>query len=310
MDAMSTLHELLSMRRSPLIMGIVNRTPDSFYDGGRCVDEDAAIRHAERLIAEGADLLDLGAESTRPGSDAVPAAEQIRRLGGAVKHLANAGVLVSVDTTSVEVAEHALEQGASLINSVSLEPAEALGALAARHGAALCLMHCRGVMKNMTGFSEWSDDAYDDVVADVARELRAAAERALGAGLGADALVLDPGLGFAKNANQSMALCARIDELCALGYPILVGASRKSFVAFAAASAGGGSPTAKPALPPPGERLGGSLAAALLCARRGAGILRVHDVAATRQALDVERAIVDHAGRTTGSSRAEASAHA
>jgi len=290
-------------------MGIVNCTPDSFYDGGRCMADHDAIAHAERLIAEGADLVDVGAESTRPGSEAVSAEEQIARLGPLVKHLADKGVLVSIDTTAPLVAAHALDDGAVLVNSVSLEPARELAQLVTERGATLSLMHCRGVMKNMTGFSEYPDDAYGDVVTEVAAELRSAAERALSAGLRADALILDPGLGFAKNADQSLALCARLDELCALGFPILVGPSRKSFVAHAAARNGHvhGRSAERP---PPEQRLGGSLAAALACARRGASILRVHDVAATRQALDVEHAIVGSANRHAGSSRSEAPAHA
>jgi len=290
-------------------MGIVNRTPDSFYDGGRCMADDDAIAHAERLVAQGADLVDIGAESTRPGSDAVSAEEQIRRVGPLVKHLVDRGVLVSIDTTAPRVAAQALDDGAVLVNSVSLEPARELAQLATERGAALSLMHCRGLMKDMTGFSEYPDDAYGDVVAEVAVELRHAADRALHTGLRADALLLDPGLGFAKNANQSLALCARLDELCALGFPILVGPSRKSFVAHAAPRHGLGEDSVA-SLPPPDQRLGGSLAAALACARRGASILRVHDVAATRQALDVEHAISSSANRATQPKRAEAKAHA
>lgn len=253
-------------------MGILNLTPDSFSDGGRFVEGAAAREHAEALLAEGADIIDVGAESTRPGADAVPPREQIARLGTLIAELAERGHVVSVDTTSPEVASFALTQGARVINSVSLEPAGELAELAKGSGADLVLMHCRGAMKDMRGFSVYPDDAYEDVVADVAREWSAAAELALARGLPRERLVLDPGLGFTKNARHSMALCARLDELVRLGFPVLVGPSRKSFVAPGAA---------------PGMRLGGTIAATLLCVAGGASLVRVHDVAAVRQALHV-----------------------
>jgi dihydropteroate synthase len=266
-------------------MGIVNRTPDSFSDGGRYLDDTAAEAHVRQILQEGADLVDIGAESTRPGSQPIDDAEQIRRLGTIVRASVAMGAVVSIDTTSPAVAEWALEEGASVVNSVSLSPAAALGELCARKGAALVLMHCRGSMSDMRGFSAYDDDAYGDVVADVAREWKAAADQALAAGLSRDELLLDPGLGFAKNARQSLTLVARMDELVALGFPVLVGPSRKSFVARAAAQNDVGP------IAPPSERLGGSLAAAIACVSRGAAVVRVHDVAATRQALAVVSAI-------------------
>ena len=276
---MSRLRTLLDDRQSVLLMGILNRTPDSFSDGGRFVDEAAAIVQIERLVAEGADIVDVGAESTRPGAPPIAEAEQIARLGGAVREAARRGAIVSIDTTSPVVAEWALGEGATVVNSVALEPARELGALAARFGATLVLMHCRGRMTDMAGFSVYDDTAYGDVVADVAREWRAAANRALGAGLPPSELVLDPGLGYAKNARHSLELCARLHELCALGFPVLAGPSRKSFLV---AQGGGAAPA---------NRLGGTIAAALECAARGAAILRVHDVAEVRQALSVSEAI-------------------
>lgn len=265
-------------------MGVLNRTPDSFSDGGAFMDETLAIERIEAMLAEGAAIIDVGAESTRPGSTPVPAGEQIARIGGVVRAAVARGAIVSIDTTLPEVAAFALGEGATVVNSASLEPAAALAALAARHGAALVLMHCRGSMTDMAGFSAYADEAYDDVVTDVAREWQEAAARALGRGLPREDLILDPGLGFAKNARQSIELCARLDELCALGFPVLVGASRKSFVARAAA------PGAEK-VAPPSARLGGTIAATLACAEKGAAIARVHDVLAVKQALAVVAAI-------------------
>lgn len=290
---MSPGHARISERKRALVMGILNRTPDSFSDGGRFMDDLAAVRRIERLIEDGADIIDIGAESTRPGARAVPAAEQIARLGGVVREAARASrasggqrrVIVSIDTTDVEVAARALDDGATMVNSVSLEPAAALGALCARYGAALVLMHCRGSMAAMPGFSMYDEAAYGDVVADVSRELCAAAQAAITAGIAREEVILDPGLGFAKNARQSLELCARLDELCALGFPILVGPSRKSFVARAEAELCG------VAIAPPEARLGGSIAAALACVARGAAIVRAHDAAELRQALAVAEAI-------------------
>ena len=287
---MAPLRTLLERRESVILMGILNRTPDSFSDGGRYIDDGAALARVEAMVAEGAAIIDVGAESTRPGARAVPASAQIERLGDVVRAAAACGVIVSIDTTSPAVAEQALRDGAAVVNSVALEPAAELGELAAAHGAALVLMHSRGAMAEMAGFSVYGDDAYDDVVADVAREWSVAAERARKRGLAREDLILDPGLGFFKSARQSLELVARLDELCRLGHPVLVGTSRKSFVARAAA--GEGAPVA-----PPEQRLGGSIAAAIACAERGAAIVRTHDVAATRQALAVASAIRGHGAR-------------
>ncbi|XXT18066.1 dihydropteroate synthase [Sorangium sp. So ce429] len=284
---MSPLRMLLERRRSVVIMGVLNRTPDSFSDGGRFADEDTALAQIDAMLSEGADMIDIGAESTRPGAQPVPDDEQIARIGGSVRDAVRRGAVVSIDTTSPAVAARALDDGAAVVNTISLDSAAELGALCARRGASLVLMHSRGSMSAMAGFSAYPDDAYGDVVADVAREWSSAAERALEAGLSRGELVLDPGLGFAKNARQSLELCARLDELCALGFPVLVGPSRKSFLARAAASEGGEGA----ALAPPSERLGGTVAAALACAARGAAAVRVHDVRPVRQALDVMRAI-------------------
>ncbi|HLM75469.1 MAG TPA: dihydropteroate synthase, partial [Polyangiaceae bacterium] len=201
---MSKLRALLNQRQRVVLMGVLNRTPDSFSDGGRFVDDSAALRRVQELCDEGADIVDIGAESTRPGSDPVSAEDQIARLGEVVREAAQRGPLVSIDTTLPEVAAWALDQGAAIVNSVSLEPAAALGALCARYDAALVLMHCRGNMAAMPGYSLYDDAAYGDVVADVAREWSAAAQRALDAGLPPSELLMDPGLGFAKNARHSL----------------------------------------------------------------------------------------------------------
>jgi dihydropteroate synthase len=288
---MTPLRARLDARKSALLMGILNRTPDSFSDGGRFVDDAAALAQVDAMIAEGAALIDLGAESTRPGAEAVPASEQLARLGDLVRVVSRRGALVSIDTTSPEVAERALRDGATVVNSISLEPAAELGALAAKHGAALVLMHSRGPMSAMAGFSVYADEAYGDVVADVAREWLAAADRALAAGLPRESLLLDPGLGFAKNARQSLELCARLDELCALGFPVLVGPSRKSFVARAAMEGREGP------LPPPEARLGGTIAATITCVAQGARVVRTHDVAPVKQALAVAEALRGAAGK-------------
>jgi dihydropteroate synthase len=279
---MTPLRTLLDRRESAVLMGILNRTPDSFSDGGRFLEDDVALARVDAMIGEGAAIIDIGAESTRPRAAPISDAEQLARIGGIVRAAAARGVIVSIDTTSPAVAVRALHDGAQIVNSVALEPAAELGELAAAHGATLVLMHSRGAMAGMQGFSTCPDDAYADVVADVAREWSAAAERALRRGLPREQLVLDPGLGFFKNARHSLELCARLDELVALGFPVLVGPSRKSFVTRVA----GDDPPA-----PPDRRLGGSLAATIACVERGAAIVRAHDVAETRQALAVATAI-------------------
>lgn len=265
-------------------MGVCNRTPDSFSDGALFLDDAAAHAHVQKLVSEGAQIIDIGAESTRPGAALVDAREQIRRIGSAIRTTRELGVLVSIDTTSPEVAAWALDEGANVVNTVAMEPAAELGALAARAGASLVLTHARGSMTTMQGFSVYDDAAYGDVVADVIGEWTRAANQALTAGLSREDLLLDPGLGFTKNARHSIELCRRLGELCALGFPVLVGPSRKSFLARIAAREGA-------PLAPPMERIGGTIAAVLACVRRGATIVRVHDVAATVQALAIDAAI-------------------
>jgi dihydropteroate synthase len=265
-------------------MGIVNRTPDSFFDGGRYLDDDAGRSRVDALVRAGADVVDFGAESTRPGAAPIDAETQIFRLGDSIAYAVSLGLTVSVDTTLPAVAEHALRLGARMLNSVSLAPAATFGALAARFDADLVLTHCRGSMTDMRGFSTYDANGYGDIVDDVVAEWTQAAHLALGAGLPPERLWFDPGLGFTKNATQSLELCVRLTELKArLGHPILVGPSRKSYVALSVTE--GGTPAG------PIERLGGSLAAVLDCAARGVEMVRVHDVAETVQALAYQRAV-------------------
>jgi len=255
---------------------VLNVTPDSFYDGGRYASEAEARARIDRLLAEGATVIDIGAESSRPGSEPVPAGVQIDRLKAALRYAVERGAVTSVDTTSPEVAERALALGARIVNDVSCLADAELARVTAQAGATLVLMHSRGPMSKQAGFSLYPDSGYGDVVADVRAEWRAARDRAVAAGLPREDVWFDPGLGFAKNARQSFELLARLAELTDEGVPIVVGASRKSFIASVDGSA-------------PEDRLGGTIAAGLLAVERGASVLRVHDVLPARQALDVAR---------------------
>jgi dihydropteroate synthase len=262
-------------------MGVLNVTPDSFSDGGLYLDAASAKRHVDELLAAGADIVDIGGESTRPGAPPVAPDEQIARIEHALVYAARERhALVSVDTASPEVARFALSHGAVVVNDVSCLADDELARVVAEAGAALVLMHARGSMTAMRGFSDAPGDAYGDVVDDVRREWRAARDRAVRQGLDAGAILFDPGIGYMKNAAHSIELLRRLGEFRSLGAPILVGPSRKSFIAKTAAAAAG-----------PAERIGGTVAACLAAVDRGAAILRVHDVFAVRQALDVHRAI-------------------
>jgi dihydropteroate synthase len=208
----------------------------------------------------------------------VPAEEQIARIEPAVRYALSRGAVVSIDTTSPSVAERMLALGAHAVNDISCLADPELARVCARHGASLILMHARGAMQNMAGFSRYPDDAYGDVVADVLAEWRAARDRAVAQGLGKNQVFLDPGLGFAKNARHSFELLRGLERFSSEGVPVVVGASRKSFISAVDDA-------------PPSERLGGSIAAALLAVERGASVLRVHDVRAVHQALVVARGI-------------------
>jgi dihydropteroate synthase len=265
-------------RRGIALMGVCNVTPDSFSDGGRYLQEEAARAKVDELLSEGADLVDVGGESTRPGATPVSAREQLARVLGVVRYAADEGACVSIDTTSPEVAAACLDAGACAVNDVSCLRDEELAKVVVASGAALVLMHARGTQQDMRGYSAYPDDAYGDVVADVRDEWLEASERAVAVGVPPEGLVMDPGLGFAKNARQSLELLRRLDELTrSLAVPVAVGASRKSFLTSVDRGA------------PADARIGASLAAALGAARRGATILRVHDVRATAQAVDLDR---------------------
>jgi dihydropteroate synthase len=266
--------------RGVALMGVLNVTPDSFYDGGRYGTPDDARRQIDRLVADGADIIDIGAESSRPGAASIPAAEQIARMDPALGHALEKGCPVSVDTTSPEVARHALALGARIVNDVSCLADAELARVTAEAGATLLIMHARGPMSAQAGFSVYPDAGYGDVVADVRAEWRAARDRAVRAGMERSDVWFDPGLGFAKNARQSFELLARLAEFGGEGVPIVVGPSRKSFLSAADGA-------------PPAERLGGTIAACLFAAERGARVLRVHDVAAVRQAFSVTRLAKD-----------------
>jgi dihydropteroate synthase len=259
-------------------MGVCNVTPDSFSDGGRYMGSKAARARVDELMAEGADIVDVGGESTRPGAAPVPPAEQLARVLEVVRYAAGLGACVSIDTASPAVAAACLDAGACLVNDVSCLRDDDLARVTAASGAALLLMHARGTQEAMRGFSAYPDDAYGDVVEDVLKEWGAAAERASGAGLARDALLMDPGLGFAKNARHSFELLRRTAELVQrLDVPVAVGASRKSFLTRADRDA------------PSSERIGASIAAALHAAAAGAALVRVHDARPTRQAVDLAR---------------------
>jgi dihydropteroate synthase len=277
----------LELGGRPRVMGILNLTPDSFSDGGLWLEPDRAVEQGLRLLAEGADLLDLGAESTRPGGGVygggartVPAREESARLLPVLAALrAATDAPLSVDTRKGEVARQALAAGADLINDVTALSDPRLGEAVAAAGCPLVLMHSRGELATMQRGIH-----FDDLLGEVSAELAAAAGRAVSLGVDAAQLVLDPGIGFGKTREQNLELIRRLDELGALGRPLLLGASRKSFLARAASTR----PEA-----PPDRRLGGSLAAVAWAAKQGAAIVRVHDVAETAQFLDVWYAVAE-----------------
>ena len=254
------------------LMGIVNVTPDSFSDGGRYLAPDAAIAHGVDLAAAGASVVDVGGESTRPGAAPVGADEELRRVLPVVAGLVARGVTVSVDTTKSAVARAALDAGAAMVNDVSGGAADpGMLPLVAESGAAYVAMHMRGTPQTMQSRAQ-----YDDVVGDVSRELRARVDAALEAGVDARALLADPGIGFAKDADQSLALLRALPEITArAGAPLLVGTSRKSFLARLAGDGDAGA------------RDDATLATTVWAFERGAAMVRVHDVAASRRAVEL-----------------------
>ncbi|MFI0895758.1 dihydropteroate synthase [Streptomyces sp. NPDC020983] len=267
------------------VMGVVNVTPDSFSDGGRWFDAELAVKHGLDLVAQGADLVDVGGESTRPGAARVEEAEELRRVLPVVRELAAAGVLVSVDTMRASVAEQALAAGASLVNDVSGGQADpAMIPVVAAAGAPFVVMHWRGQSIDMNNRA-----VYADVLREVVDELRAALDRAVAGGVDPGRVVLDPGLGFAKEAPHDLALLANLGELRALGRPLLVAASRKRFLGHVLAG-GTGAP------PPARERDAATAAVTAIAAREGAWAVRVHEVHASADAVRVAQAISAAAG--------------
>ncbi|HJU67618.1 MAG TPA: dihydropteroate synthase [Gemmatimonadaceae bacterium] len=268
----------------PVVMGILNVTPDSFSDGGRFFSADDALRRADALIAEGADILDVGGESTRPqGATPVDAAEEMRRvlpvIAGIRQRFPEA--VVSVDTVKAEVAERALDAGAAIVNDVSAFRLDArMAPLCARTGAGVVLMHSRGSVSDMATFDHASYGA--DVAGEVIAELLPTARSAEAAGIRRASIVLDPGIGFSKRSEHSLAMLAGIPRMVDTDYPVLVGVSRKRFL---------GEITG---VREPVERVHGTTGANVMALALGARIFRVHDVAVARQALDVAWAILQH----------------
>jgi dihydropteroate synthase len=258
----------------PLVMGILNITPDSFSDGGQFIDPEAALAQARRLQAEGADILDIGAESTRPyvGAQPVSFDDELTRLAPVLQPLIEIGLPVSVDTMKAKVAAWALEQGAAIMNDVwGLQRDPDMAALVAARGCPVIIMHNRD-----------SADASINIMEDIAAFFARSLDIADKAGIARDHIVLDPGIGFGKTPEQSMMALARLDELSVFGLPLLVGASRKRFISSVTPSE-------------PQQRLGGSIAAHVIAAKAGARIIRTHDVQETVQALRVAAAIEDQA---------------
>jgi dihydropteroate synthase len=260
----------------PLIMGVVNVTPDSFSDGGRFFGAQQAVEHARILIEEGADILDIGGDSSRPGAEPVGLDEELRRVMPVLEKLAGLPVPVSVDTCKPEVMRRAIAAGAAMVNDINALREPGTLEAAAESQAAVCLMHMQGKPRTMQ-----QDPHYDDVVSEVAEFLARRVDAALQAGIARERIVIDPGFGFGKKTGHNLELLRSLPRIAGLGQPVLVGLSRKSLF---------GKITGKPVA----DRVSASVAAALLAAERGAALVRVHDVAATRDALLVLNAIERH----------------
>ena len=258
----------------PRLMGIVNVTPDSFSDGGHYADAQAAIDHGRRLVEAGADILDIGGESTRPGAAPVSLQQELDRVSPVIEALAGDGALISIDTRHARVMEAAAQAGANIINDVTALEGEGSLETAARLGLPVILMHMRGAPATMQ-----DAPVYTDVVAEVRSYLADRVAACEAAEIARSALCVDPGIGFGKTKDHNAALLAHLDAIAPPGVPLLLGVSRKSFIAHVSKGEAAD------------DRLAGSLAAAVLGAERGAAIVRVHDVAATAQALAVQQAI-------------------
>jgi dihydropteroate synthase len=276
-EARRTGHQW-SGRARPVVMGVVNVTPDSFSDGGEFLGADAALAHCRELLDEGADILDIGGESTRPGAQPVAADEELGRVLPVVEGAAAMGARISIDTTKAEVARRAIDAGASIVNDVSafrFDPE--LAGLVADSGSECCLMHMLGEPRTMQ-----EDPRYGDVVADVRAFLEERLAFAVAAGIAEERVWLDPGIGFGKTLEHNLELLRRLDEIVAIGRPVVVGTSRKSFL---------GRLTGRPEK----ERLPGTIATNVLALARGASVFRVHDVRAVAEALSVAAATLGRA---------------
>ncbi len=273
----------------PTLMGILNVTPDSFSDGGAYLDPTAAVARGVELVAAGASIIDVGGESTRPGAEPVAAAEELRRVLPVIEGLRATGldVVISIDTSKVAVARAAIDAGARLVNDVTAFRADpALASLVGERGVDCCLMHMRGEPRTMQ-----DDPHYDDVVAEVRDFLEERVGYALAAGIRRERIVIDPGIGFGKRVEHNLELLARLDEIAALGLPVLIGTSRKSFLGAVTGREGG-------------DRLAGTIATCVMAFERGARIFRVHDVAPVADALAVVAATVSERWKTMPRSRA------
>lgn len=275
LEAWQTARRAIDLNKKPVLMGILNVTPDSFSDGGRFFDRDAAIARAEQMREEGADVIDVGGESTRPGSEPVSEEQEAGRVLPVVEALAERlDVPVSVDTTKSAVARSALDAGAEIVNDISgLRFDPGIAGVAAETGAGVVLMHMRGRPRTMQ-----KEIRYDDLMGEIASELEQSLDRARAAGCRREQLVVDPGIGFGKTAEHNLEIIDRLDRIVALGYPVLVGPSRKSFIG-------------KTLGLDVDQRVEASLAACVVALVRGARLFRVHDVGQTRRALDMARAI-------------------
>ncbi|HSJ33981.1 MAG TPA: dihydropteroate synthase [Acidimicrobiia bacterium] len=258
----------------PLLMGIVNVTPDSFSDGGHFASADRAIAHGRELLAAGADLIDVGGESTRPGSQPVAAAVELERILPVVKTLAAEGAVISVDTAKAEVAERALEAGAELVNDVTAGADPEMLPTVAGAGAGVVLMHMQGTPRTMQ-----DDPRYDDVVGEVRAFLEEQAGSATAAGVAPTSIVIDPGIGFGKTLHHNLELIRSLGDLVSTGWPVMVGASRKGFLGLITGE------------DDPSRRDTATTAVTALAVARGAAVIRVHDVASSRQAADVAWAV-------------------
>lgn len=265
---------MLDPNQGTLIMGILNATPDSFSDGGRYLSEQAAVERGLQLREEGAHLVDVGGESTRPGAEEVEEAEELRRVTGVVEGLAAEGVRVSINTSKPRVAERCIEAGAAAVNDVAALEADGMVGLCAAAGVGVVLMHMQGSPRTMQ-----IDPVYRDVLGEVRGYLRARMEAAAAAGVDPQAVAVDPGLGFGKTLVHNLALLAGLEDLAGEGAPVLVGASRKAFL---------GALTGRPVE----ERDGVTAVSSAVCALYGASIVRVHDAAGARDALLLADAIV------------------